>query len=287
MESRALSRAAALLILALLPAPRALAAGIYFQRDDAKPWQNCYAVETQEALRRIEARDFKGASLIDIRGVRLDGETIRVQHRDARGLAQEVAFGKCPFDEADRKKTITCEVVVQTARTAAKIAHLGHLGEIETRWRRKDPRASVIDCRAGVVYPVRNSWRQSFRLADYKLIRRIAEMGAPLVPMTAFGTAAKGAGTNPLQEWRATLGFEFMEHRMQPEICDASVEELSLTENLDSWVSARSGSWCPWGIEIVALSCDGLPPVESAAAPSRVPLDAASPEVAAYCGGKP
>ncbi|MDP3541014.1 MAG: hypothetical protein Q8T11_00945 [Elusimicrobiota bacterium] len=276
-----------LLLASLLFGQNALAAGIYFQRDDAKPWQNCYAIAPQDALRSLVARDFKGAALIDIERVRLEGETIRVSHRDTRGITREITFEKCPFDEADRRRLITCEVTVQTAQAAGRIAHLGHLPEIEARWRRKDPAARVIDCRAGIVRPVRNSWRQDFTLADYKLIRRINELRAPLVPMTAFGTVTKGAGTNRLQDWRATVGFEFMENRMQPEICDASVEELSLTENLDSWLGARNGAWCPWGLEIVALSCDGLPLVESAAAPSRVPLDPASPEVAAYCGAKP
>lgn len=277
-----------LLVLAVLLWGRdASAAGVYFQRDDAKPWQNCYAVATRDALRSIEARDFKGASLIAIERVRLDGDTIRVSHRDAGGAVREIAFARCPFDEPDRRRVITCEVTVQTAQAAGKIAHLGHLPEIEARWRRKDPRARVIDCRAGVVHPVRNSWRQGFTAADYKLIRHINELGAPLVPMTAFGTVAKAAGENRLQDWRATVGFEFMENRMQPEICDASVEELSLPEYLDSWLSVRNGSWCPWGLEIVSLSCDGLPPVVSAAAPSSVPLDPASPEVAAYCRAKP
>ena len=265
----------------------AAAAGVYFQRDDAKPWQNCYAVAAPDALRSIESRDFKGASLIDIEGVRLDGETIRVTHRDPRGVVREIAFERCPFEEADRRRLITCEVTVQTAQAAGRVAHLGHLPEIEARWRRKDPRARVIDCRAGVVRPVRNSWRQGFTLADYKLIRLIDARRSPLVPMTAFGTVARGAGTNALQDWHATVGFEFMENRMQPEICDASVEELSLTENLDSWLAARNGAWCPWGLEIVALSCDGLPPIRSAAAPSSAPLDPASPEVAAHCRATP
>lgn len=280
--------AARLLLLASLICGRdVLAAGIYFQRDDAKPWQNCYALAPQDALRSIEARAFKGAALIDIERVRLEGETIRVSHRDPRGALQEIAFERCPFDEADRRRLIACEVTVQTAQAADRISHLGQLPEIEARWRRKDPRARVIDCRAGVVHPVRNAWRQDFTLADYKLIRRINELRAPLVPMTAFGTVAKGTGANALQDWRATVGFEFMENRMQPEICDASVEELSLAENLDSWLSVRNGAWCPWGLEIVALSCDGLPPVASAAAPSSVPLDRASPEVAAHCRAKP
>lgn len=276
-----------ILLASLFCGQNALAAGIYFQRDDAKPWQNCYAVEPRDALRSIEARDFKGASLIDIQRVRLDGATIRVSHRDSRGITREIVFDRCLFDEADRGRVINCEVTVQTAQASGKISHLGHLPEIEARWRRKDPHARVIDCRAGVVHPVRNSWRQGFTLADYKLIRRINELRAPLVPMTAFGTVVKGAGSNRLQDWRATVGFEFMENRMQPEICDASVEELSLTENRDSWLSVRNGAWCPWGLEIVALSCDGLPPIGSAAAPSRAPLDPASPEVAAHCGAKP
>lgn len=276
-----------ILLASLFCGQNALAAGIYFQRDDAKPWQNCYALTPQDALRSIETRDFKGASLIDIERVRLDGETIRVSHRDSRGAVREIVFNRCPFDEADRRNRISCEVTVQTAQASGRISHLGHLPEIEARWRRKDPNARVIDCRAGVVRPVRNAWRQGFTLADYKLIRRINELRAPLVPMTSFGTVAKDAGGNRLQEWRATVGFEFMENRMQPEICDASVEELSLTENLDSWLSVRSGAWCPWGLEIVALSCDGLPLIESAAAPSRVPLDPSSPEVAAHCGNKP
>ncbi len=272
-----------ILLASLFCGQNALAAGIYFQRDDPKPWQNCYSIPARDALRSIEARDFKGASLIDIVNVRLDGETIRVSHRDLRGGVREIAFEKCPFDESDRRALINCEVTVQTLQTSARIAHLGQLPAIEARWRTKDPAARVIDCRAGVARPVRNSWRQGFTLADYKLIGRINGLRSPLVAMTAFGTVTKGAGTNPLQDWRATVGFEFMENRMQPEICDASVEELSLPENLDSWVSARNGGWCPWGLEIVALSCDGLPPVESAAAPSSVPLDRASAEVAAHC----
>lgn len=288
MKLRAMRPAAGILMLiSVLCGRNAAAAGVYFQRDDAKPWQNCYAVEPRDALRSIEARDFKGASLIDIERVRLDGATIRVSHRDAHGALREIAFERCPFDEADRRAVINCEVTVQTARPSGKISHLGHLPEIEARWRRTDPRARVIDCRAGIVHPVRNSWRQGFTRADYKLIRRINELRAPLVPMTAFGAVAKGAGSNPLQAWRATVGFEFMENRMQPEICDASVEELSLTENLDSWLSVRNGAWCPWGLEIVVLTCDGLPPVLSAAASSSASLDPASPEVEAHCGSKP
>ena len=275
-----------LLLASVIRGSDALAAGIYFQRDDAKPWQNCYAVAPREALRAIEARAFKGAALIAIEGVRLEGETIRVSHRTAGGV-REIAFERCPFDETDRRRLINCEVTVQTAQAAGRIAHLGHLPEIEARWRKKDPRARVIDCRAGVVHPVRNAWRQGFTVADYKLIRRINELRTPIVPMTAFGAVQKGAGANGLQDWRATVGFEFMENRMQPEICDASVEELSLSENLDSWLSARNGAWCPWGLEIVALSCDGLPPVESAAAPSTVALDPASPEVSAHCRATP
>ena len=192
-----------------------------------------------------------------------------------------------PVRRGGPRKTISCEVTVQTARASGRIAHLGHLPEIEARWRRNDPNARVIDCRAGVVHPVRNAWRQGFTVADYKPIRRINELRAPLVPMTAFGTVARtraaiacriGARRSASSSWRTACS---------PSICDASVEELSLTENLDSWLSVRNGAWCPWGLEIVALSCDGLPPIESAAAPSRVPLDPASPEVAAHCGRKP
>lgn len=282
------TQAASLLLLAsLFCGQGALAAGVYFQRDDPKPWQNCYSIATQDALRSIETRAFKGAELLDIEGVRLDGATIRVRHRDGRGGVKEIAFERCPFDEADRRPLITCEVTVQSLQTAGKIAHLGHLPEIQALWRRKDPRARVIDCRAGDVRTVRNSWRQSFTLADYKLISRINQLKSPLVPMTAFGTVTRGAGTNRLQDWRATVGFEFMQNRMQPEICDASVEELSIPKNLDSWVSVRNGGWCPWGLEIVALSCDGLPPIESATAPTRVSLDPASPEVAAHCRAEP
>ena len=275
--------ASALLLLGLLHGTHARAAGIYFQRDDARPWQNCYSIPAQDALRRIEARDFKGAELIRIERVEFDGETILVSHAGGGGR-QEIEFKKCPFDEADRRKLIRCEVTVQTARGPGQAAPLDQLARIEALWRRKDPRARVIDCRARVIRPVRNSWEQDFTLADYKLLVRINSLGRPLVPMTAFGTVAKGAGANRLQDWRATVGFEFMESRMQPEICDASVEELSIPENLDSWVATRNGGWCPWGLEIVALSCGGLAPVESAAAASSLPLDAASSEVTAYCG---
>lgn len=284
VEPRAVKRAAALLLLALALAPRARAAGIYFQRDDAKPWQNCYAIPLEDALRRVRARDFKGAGLISIERVALEGETIHVSHRDGRGVLQDIALRRCPFAEEDRRRPLRCEVTVQTARSG-KAAPLELLARIEALWRAQDPGARVIDCRAGTARSVRNSWEQDFTLADYKLIGRINELRLPLVPMTAFGTVSKGAGTNRLQGWRAAVGFEFMENRMQPEICDASVEELSIPGNLDSWVKTRNGGWCPWGLEIVSLSCAGLPAVTSAAAAETAPLDASS-ETAAYCAAR-
>mgnify|MGYP001599440852 CR=1 FL=1 len=259
------------------------AEGVYFQRDDPKPWQNCYTLAPQDAFARIKAGNFKGAGLLQISAIRLDGEVVRVSHLDYSGASREIAFGRCPFEETDKKILLSCDVTVQNVRPTGQIDDFSYLQRIETEWRKLDQNARVIDCRAGVAYPVRNSWAQTFTLADYKLIRHINNLGLPLVPSTSFGTVSRGTGLNRLQNWRATVGFQFMENRMQPEICDASVEELSIPENLESWVKTRNGAWCPWGLEVVSLSCQGLPRVESSTAHSSISLPHGAPEIDAHC----
>ena len=236
--------AAFMLIAAPVAAAPAEEAGIYFQRDDARPWQNCYSIPRQEALLRARAGRFKGAGLITVLGAEASGERIIISHGEP-ARPQSIVLERCPFMENERSVQLQCEVTVQTMRRADALDSLGHYPEIEKEWKRKDPSVSLIDCRDGSARPVRNIWRQVFTLADYKLIASMNARGHRLVPRTASGRISEGGSLHPNQGWSAALGFEFMENRMQMEICDAAVEELSVPRFRQLWLNTRSGGWCP------------------------------------------
>lgn len=281
--------AALRLFLALIATTGAAApadeAGIYFQRDDARPWQNCYSIPQQEALLRARAGRFKDAGLIALLGAEASGERIVVSHGDP-ARPQSLVLERCPFTENERSVQLQCEVTVQTMRHRGELDSLSHYPEIEKEWRRKDPSVSLIDCRDGSVSPVRNVWRQTFALADYKLIARINAQGHRLIARTALGRISEGGSLHPHQGWSAAMGFNFMENRMQMEICDAAVEEISVPRFRQLWLNTRNGGWCPWGLEIVSLSCPGQARVDGSTSFSRLRLNTVEPEVRSYCGAK-
>lgn len=103
MKSKVLLSSLAIILARATPCRAQESGGIYFRRDDAKPWQNCYAVPAEEAFERLSSGRFTGASLVAVTSVEHRGDVIELRHRDSRdGRTRVVDFKPCPFKEPDR-----------------------------------------------------------------------------------------------------------------------------------------------------------------------------------------
>jgi hypothetical protein len=234
-----------------------------------RTWRNCYTIPRDDAVSRLQQGEFPRAHF-----KRVDGSSIFVAHDDLGG--GELELKKCVFSKADNCRLDDCTLTVQSGDfNPEPVTVLNeYLRAVDRRWRAEGH--PVIDCQLGVIHSVRNSWKQSLTRRDMKILRFAGRRSEPLIFATIASLSA-GGSLHPLQSWSAGVSLDLMHPRLFPEVCDASVEQVTAE------YGPNFGAWCPWGLQLVSVSCPGRSAATDLTALAEQPLDLDAPDVRAFC----
>lgn len=246
---------------------------VYFEDIPAYSWMQCYTVSTDQAAALIrEGR--VGSSVLLGDTVEVSGDVIRVRYRyPGVWPADTVTFRPCVFGKEDAC-TYDCTVTFQDT------ADQGWLAGKERACSSAHPemKGRYVDCAARVAHPLTNTWRQPVSRMEIKLMQHLLSQSYPLdVPGALMGGIAdENHSLETCMDWSANLAFTFAKSVKAAEVCDANMTRI--LEDL-----GPGDVWCPWGMRIVKVSCDGGPEIVNTLNRWDIPLDQNNPEVRALC----
>lgn len=251
---------------------------IYFEDIPSYSWMQCYTVSTEQAAALIREGRIAPTVLLG-ETAEVSGDVIRVRYRyPGVWPGDTVTFRPCPFDKTD-SCVHDCTITFQDEDPAAHQSELAGL-ERACSSARPELRGRYVDCAARVAHPITNTWRQPVSRKEIKLMQHLLSQSRPLVaPGVATGQVdQENHSLEPCMDWSGQLGFTFAKVVVQNETCDASLARAPFDVG-------RGNVWCPWGIQIVKVSCDGGPEIVDTRNPWNLPLDQDNPDVRALCEG--
>lgn len=248
-------------------------------------WHNCYAGDINQAIDILKKREFIGATdFLSVESVKSVASDIELNATNIANQKVSISIKSCPFDAKDWDNQFTCRLTVQTkANTAVD----EYLLEVNKAWAILDPSSqNLIDCQNKSAKVIRNAWPQSFSMADIKTLKFMVSQGHDL-NIKAFGTVKKGGSLYPLQNWSGQLWFQIYYSGIEDnETYDASVDQLSVEKELDSWLILNEGRWSPWSVQISQLKCGEDLEIENPLAKDEVSLSPFGEIVKSYCSKK-
>lgn len=261
---------------------------VFFHRDQVESWRSCYVPPLDEALAFTRSPDFQGLAGVELSApLRTDSDNqIVIQYKNPTGSGADVVrrLPPCPFSYADQTDIVDCRVTVISDRYQSPVECLSEQAiQLHHQLLTHDPRLRHLNCDAMVLNPIQNSWTQPFRRSDLKVMSYLHSQNQSVSPRTARGLVNEGGSHLPYQWWSAWLAFNFMEDLLQNETCDASVDEVTLTTSQSFW---KNQTWCPWGLRVVALTCNEATDFDVTEKIS-IPLNPHAVEVQNFCANEP
>jgi hypothetical protein len=269
-------------------------ATIYIELESSikRPWTSCYTGTQENALQDLQKRNFMGGNDSELKNLRVVGKDFHFELFVFQTKYRDVILSPCAFEDADQAKTLQCELTLQSdvgdVSKGITLDKGAFSPLIEKDWKSKGFKGPLIDCKKGIAHVVRNKWVQSFTLADIKVMRMIVTQYR--MPLIGSGVAAvwKGGSLHKYQDWSGEVQVNFMQQMKSPEVYDASVEQFSVSSELDHWLTAngdgKTATWTPWGIHFVEVKCPGMKTIIDPLAVDKVPLNMSSPSVRQHCG---
>lgn len=234
-----------------------------------QPWKQCYTVDTQNALQAIKDGQFAGASDLLLETTKKVGKVISVKYRYLDGYAK---FKPCSFKKAD-DCSLNCKITFTDFEIGSELSKLPVENQISCEQKFPESKGKYIDCKNKLAHPVVNTWGQRLIRREFRAMQEMNAQKIALRP-SAIGSVKAGGSLDLCMNWSASLALSFIESSSYPELCDWSIFQMYPEFNQ---------TWCPWGIEITKIQCDGEPLLVSQAARMNFPLDVSNSEVKLYC----
>ena len=259
---------------------------IFFDRDSEQVLRNCYSVTPERALEIALQPSFATQhSIVMTASPVLDQGRVLIFFQDPGDPTQSKKreIQACPFSWADQSELVQCEIEVQSLPPSEPVSYLTpNYLSVNLGWTRLGIEP-LLNCELGEARLIRNAWKQPLRRSLLKTLEYLSERREPWIPSSAIGLIVEGGSRFYHQPWSTQLDLNFSITRLQMEMCDAAVDEISAPENWSHWVGK---TWCPWGIEVVRVQCSDGFGLKSPAAKDVVRLDLASPEVVKACSDR-